>query len=226
MRPVSLLYLTYNRLEFTKISLPALLKRTNWDLVERFCLWDDSSEDGTWEYLNSLNLPKQTDLRQGSLHIITETMNQFIFSSDTNFIAKIDNDVIVEKGWLEACLSVLQSEKKLGFLGMEVYRKGVIIESGNFSYIAAEFIGGVGVFRRVAFQEGIIPLKEHLQPQFDNQYFGFTRYQQNQCKHWLKGFIQPCFIEEDLDYYHNTDNKKYKELTEKYVQKGWQRRQG
>lgn len=225
MRPVSLLYLTYNRLEFTKLSLPALIESINWRLIERFCLWDDNSEDGTRKYLNSIYLPDQTDLRQISIHKIAEIMNEFIFSSNTDFIAKIDNDIVVKRGWLEACLSVMQGEKRLGFLGMEVHREEETVKTGDFGYVPAEFTGGVGLFRRTAFQGKIVPLTEHSQPQFDNRYFGFTKYQRRQCRSWLKGFIQPCFIEEDLDYFHDIDNKKHKKLTELYVKKGYQRGQ-
>ena len=46
---INIVYLAWNRREFTKISLASIEKHTHWDAVNKFLLLDDFSEDGTWK---------------------------------------------------------------------------------------------------------------------------------------------------------------------------------
>ena len=46
---INVVYLAWNRREFTELSLASIEKHTNWDAVHKFLLLDDFSEDGTWE---------------------------------------------------------------------------------------------------------------------------------------------------------------------------------
>ena len=46
---INVVYLAWNRREFTELSLASIEKHTNWDAVHKFLLLDDFSEDGTGE---------------------------------------------------------------------------------------------------------------------------------------------------------------------------------
>ena len=46
---INVVYLAWNRREFTELSLASIEKQTNWNAVHKFLLLDDFSEDGTWE---------------------------------------------------------------------------------------------------------------------------------------------------------------------------------
>lgn len=48
---VDLLYVSYNRLEYTRASFEALLKHTDWSLVRRLYVADDESTDGSRDFL-------------------------------------------------------------------------------------------------------------------------------------------------------------------------------
>ena len=46
---INVVYLAWNRKEFTELSLASIERHTDWDAVNKFLLLDDFSEDGTWE---------------------------------------------------------------------------------------------------------------------------------------------------------------------------------
>src|SRR5512144_2239047 len=121
--PIELLYTTHNRKAFTEASLQALLQNTNWELVRRLHIADDRSRDGTYELLCAAarDIPVPVRLRQkhygGSVNGLIEAAQSV--TPTTEILAKIDNDVIVSPGWLEAMLEALASDPAVDALGME-----------------------------------------------------------------------------------------------------------
>jgi hypothetical protein len=53
---IDLLYVSFNRLEYTRQSFTALLEHTDWSLVRRLFVADDASTDGTATWLNDATL--------------------------------------------------------------------------------------------------------------------------------------------------------------------------
>jgi len=98
---VPVLMLTYNRLEYTKRSLAALIACEN---VLPFVI-DNGSTDGTEEYLNTEVKNDAVTLFNRENKGIAYAMNQFLkLTRGHKFVGKVDNDTIVEKDW---CLKML-----------------------------------------------------------------------------------------------------------------------
>ena len=119
---VDILYITYNRLPYTKETLPILLnsaKNTNIKIT----IVDNNSNDGTIEYLNSL---EHKNIRE----IIFNSKNQglvkptlkFWKNSNAKYVGKIDNDILVEKGWVEKLINAHEKVEDFGVIGCSHYR--------------------------------------------------------------------------------------------------------
>ena len=111
---VHLVYITYNRLPYTRLSLPSILA----DPSEEFSLtiWDNASEDGTQEYLkNEVNDPRIVDIVLSKENIgQTEAVNRIWDGSKSDFLGKLDNDCIMTPGWTRALAEAHRDIEKLG----------------------------------------------------------------------------------------------------------------
>lgn len=95
---IELLFLTCNRLHYTKLSLPALLS----DPTEEFSLiiWDNASTDGTEEYLASVEDPrivKKVFSREnvGGYQAIKDGLS----TSSADLVGIVADDMLVTPGW-------------------------------------------------------------------------------------------------------------------------------
>jgi len=126
---VDILYLTKNRLEFTRQSLAALMLNTNWELIRQVIIVDDGSVDGTEELCRKVCadllwigvyciLPKlPVGMAYGSPAAV---MNNFLMASQAaDVVCKIDSDVIVPPGCLDVCVNVMARRGDLDLLGIE-----------------------------------------------------------------------------------------------------------
>jgi glycosyltransferase involved in cell wall biosynthesis len=97
---IHIIYLTFNRLELTKQSLPALLN-SDPNIDYKVYIVDNASKDGTIEYLNKLDHPKiggisYNDINKG----ISPVTNKFWSETRATYIGKIDNDLVVPPNWI------------------------------------------------------------------------------------------------------------------------------
>lgn len=189
--PVPVLYLTYNRLDYTRQTLPALLERTP---LGRIYIVDNGSTDGTREYLESIEhegIERRIfpDTNTG----ISGAMNLFFeLTADQPYVAKIDNDTEVEEGWLEgllnaliwARLEIVQAKHFFTIAGIKDWAD--LLEKNRFktirvpmrisgckksNIILSPMVGGSGiVIRRDSIQEPI-PEKGYI--------FGWYQYQKD-----------------------------------------------
>jgi len=95
---IELMFLTCNRLHYTKLSLPALLS----DPTEEFSLtiWDNGSTDGTREFLASINDPRiaRKVLSKENVGAIPP-INEVFFNSSADLIGLVADDMLVTPGW-------------------------------------------------------------------------------------------------------------------------------
>jgi glycosyltransferase involved in cell wall biosynthesis len=230
---IDVLYVAYNRLEFTQASFQALLDNTNWGLVRWLHVHDDGSTDGTFEYLTEM--VRGLDGSLGSLVSITRidednrergpvaAMNRYlawnrgegdgVFNADepAEMFAKVDNDFVMPPGWLDDLHAVLSAHPDLDLLGCEP-----MMGLADGSHVAedARFIGGKGLMRTRAFANG------EMRPHGQNGYFGFTNWQM-ETEAVTKAWINPdlrCFGLDQLPI------PRWRKLTDIYERKGWQRR--
>lgn len=97
-KEVPVLFTTYNRLEYTKKALKALID-SNCGLITVF---DNNSQDGTADWLSKLSSKKVHLVLNKTNLGVSGAMNYFFANTrDAHFVAKVDNDTIVPKDWIE-----------------------------------------------------------------------------------------------------------------------------
>lgn len=201
---VDILYLAFNRLEFTIASLNQMLRATDPDPVNQLVIYDDGSTDGTQDLVAGfLDIATIRYTRNGSP---VGVMNDYLSRDDeTEYFAKIDSDVMLPHGWLDECISVMDAHPELDLLGIEAVGR---VGDGPRTYKRAEHVGGIGLFRRRAF-------KTLPEPQGR---FGFTAWQAR--PEVVTGWIQPSLNVVLLD---RVPVDPWLSLSNEYEAKGWQR---
>ncbi len=214
-RRVDLLYLACNRLEFTRETFATLLANTDWGCVRQLFVCDDGSRDGTREWLDGAarQAPASVRVLGTRFGSPVAAMAHFIESAEAPVLAKTDNDVMLPPGWLRQSLAVLDRHPQLSLLGIEaLYPPGDGPDVAR-SYAAAEFVSGLGLYRRCAFAR--------TRPAARQRWFGFEEWQAAQGPGLVRGWITPAlpvFLLDRLPF------APWAAHTASYVRRGWQRR--
>ncbi|MBN1846256.1 MAG: glycosyltransferase [Sedimentisphaerales bacterium] len=113
---IDILFLAYNRLPCTKISIPALLA----DPEEEFSLtlWDNGSTDGTREYLDSLDDPRivRTVFAKENVRL-QGAVNDLVERSKADLIGMVFEDILVTPGWTRTLAQAHADIPKFGMIG-------------------------------------------------------------------------------------------------------------
>lgn len=220
---IDLLYVAWNRLEFSKPSFDTLVANTDWDIVRILHVHDDGSIDGTAEYLERAAgyLPETVDVRFESKRLggpVAATNRHLDLCAhsaeieDVLAFVKLDNDVIVPPGWLDELTRVATANPGVDFLGIQPrFGPPVPGRCDQRGVEDARHIGGVGLIRYRAF--------EVCQPVPHGRY-GFTEFQ---CRHPenRKGWLTPDLPAFCLDL---VDLEPYASIAATHIEKGWARR--
>ncbi len=118
---VSIMMVTYNRLELTKQTVENIYKTVNFPF--EFIIIDNASTDGTIEYLNELNINKDNVYIKYNKENkgIAYGRNQSLVMANklnTEWYVTIDNDVLFHDGWLNECIDILKVNKNFGAIGV------------------------------------------------------------------------------------------------------------
>lgn len=113
----SIIVATYNQLDYTKTFYDSLLKNT--DQSYEIIFVDNSSTDGTREYLESLADEKENvNVIFNEVNLgFPKAINQAVALARGKYIIVVNNDIVVTKGWLEGLISVAESEGNIGIVG-------------------------------------------------------------------------------------------------------------
>lgn len=102
---LSIITLTYNKLEYTKKFVESLYKYTNdFELI----IVDNGSTDGTVEYLKSLNGIKTIFNSENAG--FSKGNNQGIEIAEGEYIGFLNNDILLYPNWFEECEKVFEKE--------------------------------------------------------------------------------------------------------------------
>lgn len=210
---IDVLYLSHNRLEYTRESFGRLCANTNWELVDRLYVYDDRSTDGTFEWLASTLLdppPVWSILIPHSLGSPVAVMNDWLDrrGGEVERFAKVDNDVAMPPGWLDVLNSVMDDDPRLELLGTEGGRMGD--NWPRWGWESCSHIGGVGLMKTSAFRRRPRPEA--------NGYYGFTSWQQHQNP--VRGWVTPDLRSVLLNL---IPVEPWLSLSDEYIAKGWQR---
>lgn len=169
---VPILMITWNRLEYTKRALDALLKADDVFLH----IFDNGSTDGTQKYLEEL--PNQVTMWFNAENSgIAMAMN--VFLKETNgfpIVGKVDNDTIIPKNFIAKMkphlehADIIQAKHHIipatHPLGWEGFTHNMKRENG---LIYNHYVGGSGVI----FKRNLVKLI----PQTDNKIMGWREFQ-------------------------------------------------
>jgi O-antigen/teichoic acid export membrane protein/GT2 family glycosyltransferase len=118
---VSIFIVTYNRLDYLKkciTSLRPALNDVNYELI----IWDNNSNDGTREYLKSIE-EANIKIHLKEKNIGTNAKHYAVEKCKGDFIIGIDDDVIeFPAGWLKTMLEAYKNIPKMGYLSTDVIR--------------------------------------------------------------------------------------------------------
>jgi hypothetical protein len=232
---IDVLYLAHQRKEFTAESLYMLCRNTPWDIA-RLSIYTDGAG---LEVPRAAALPRNVYFDCRSYGGPVAIMNQWLADDSrphAKLFAKIDNDVILPPGWLQACHAVMNAHPELDLLGIEpplsrtpaawaVGQPPAIPEDDpvvrslvNLTcaprYARCDAIGGIGMMRARAFAT-----HPPMQPHGPNGVGGFTDWQWRH-KDVVKGWIVPplpCFLLDRLPI------EPWVSLSREYIAQGWQR---
>lgn len=115
---VSVIVLTYNNLNFTKLCLNSLLHWSDYPNLE-IIIVDNNSSDDTPEYLAELNA------RYPTIQVIQNKTNEGfakgnnigLIAATGDYLVLLNNDTIVTPGWILTMLRHLQADPSIGLIG-------------------------------------------------------------------------------------------------------------
>jgi len=126
----TLMMVTYNRLELTKIALSHIFENTKYPF--NFSIVDNGSEDGTVNYLEEIlesqlkamdNLIDYQIVKNTENRGIAIGRNQGLAASSKwgdDWLATIDNDVYVPNGWLGEAIAIMEANRQYGSIGVNM----------------------------------------------------------------------------------------------------------
>jgi O-antigen biosynthesis protein len=132
-KKVSIIIAVYNQLPYTKMAVDSILANTDPSLFE-FIMVDNGSRPEMKAYFDSLKgRADVTYIRNESNAGPIRAINQGIKASGADYIMAIHNDVIImEKGWLDKIISVMDKDPSIGIAGLagrkEIYDTGSVNE--------------------------------------------------------------------------------------------------
>ena len=113
---IHLVMMTYNRLDYTREALPALLADPEEDFV--LTIWDNGSTDGTREFIRQVSDPRVvevvlSDENKGQAYVT----NKIWEDSEADLVGKVDNDCVVTPGWTRPLARAHADLPELGVVG-------------------------------------------------------------------------------------------------------------
>ncbi len=209
-----ILFLCWNRLEYTKTALRCLKRNTDWTQVSRLVVYDDGSTDGTddyaEEYCSTINVPA-FEMRRIHFGAPAATMNDYLATCEAPKFVKLDNDIAVPPGWNSVLEDVMMRHPNVELLGMEY---GQTLpgppEDGVYHAMPCRHIGGVGMMRTSAFHR--------LPSIMARGRSGFTEWQHRWCP--SRAWVNPDLPVVHLD---RLRHDRWGDLAAEYIANGWMR---
>jgi SAM-dependent methyltransferase len=142
---------------------------------------------------------------------VVTSMLHFVDAAEAPILAKLDSDAVVPPAWLRQSLAVLDRHPELMLLGIEAMNPHGAGLDLNRSYTPAEFISGLGLYRRSAFAGD--------RPEPFETYYGLEEWQQARPE-VVRGWINPAIPLFLLD---RLPLEPWATFSSRYVERGWQR---
>ena len=121
--------LALNNLNLTRQCIESIFEKTEGEY--RICVFNQGSDDGTKEYLDGLGDRIDVIHSPGNVGFVAGN-NRVIERYPENDVVLLNNDTIVEEGWLKALSDCAYSDPAVGIVGAKlVYPDGLLQEAGG-----------------------------------------------------------------------------------------------
>lgn len=196
---IELALVTWNRLEYTRLTIDRLLSDPTEDF--ELSIWDNDSTDGTREYLRS----EVSDPRIRQIHYSDENVGQVaavnaIWSaSNADLLGKVDNDCLQTPGWTRTLSAAHRDVPRLGAVACWHYFPD------DFDYERAEHKiqthNGHQIFRHPwTCGSGVVIKRSSFHELGPMQGLSTTPYWMEMAKHgYINGFYYPLVYQEHMD---------------------------
>ena len=159
---VPILFCTFNRVEFTKEALKALIKNTNRPF--KLFIYDCGSTDITRDYLRIVKLNVEAEIFFSKGRISCDMANNDFFTRTLNYkyLAKVDNDSILPPKWLSSHIKFLKKNNLNAVTAMHYSfsRKAVeIMEAHAKGDFTESLAGGSGILYRGDLYDKLGPIQ-------------------------------------------------------------------
>ena len=116
-KPVSIIILTWNALDYTKKCVHSIQNHTNYP--HEIVFVDNASTDGTVEYLRKLikERPNYKLIENHENKGFAVGNNQGVAIATGEYVMLLNNDVLISDGWLESLVESLEIDKNIGMVG-------------------------------------------------------------------------------------------------------------
>lgn len=196
---IELLFVSHNRLDYTKLALPSLLA----DPTEEFSLtiWDNGSTDDTRDYLSSVDdarIVRKVFARE-NVHL-HGAANDFFSKSSADLVGIIPNDFLVTPGWTRPLAQAHADVDKFGMIGCwhlgleffdEARAKHKIQKFGRHQVLRHPWTGGGA---------GLVKLKIIRECGFLQSNSTPEYWKQMTLRGYINGFYFPLIYVEHMDY--------------------------
>jgi len=115
---VSLILVTHNAIELTRLCLESLDRRTDWPALEILAV-DNGSSDGTRQWLEEEAARRGSGFRLIAFpdnRGFAPAVNAAAAAARGDFLCLLNNDTIVTRGWLSALVRHLERDRSLGMV--------------------------------------------------------------------------------------------------------------
>ena len=198
---IDILMVTYNRPQYTRMSLPRLLDTC--DESMRVWIWHNGNDAETLEVVRSFaDHPRVHEFHHSPENVrLRIPTNWFWSRARGQYLTKVDDDLLMPDGWAQTLRTLHEAEPRLGVISCFSYRpedhrpelaqKKVITVGGGHRILQNCWVEGAGhLIKRECIEES--------GPLQDNQ--SFTNY----CIHlasrgWINGWPYPFIYMENMD---------------------------
>ena len=210
---IALIYLTYNRFYYTKETLPALLNSSKYPFKVRIV--DNGSTDETVEFLKELSHPNiETIIFNKKNEGLVKPTKKFWKETDAELVGKIDNDILVPKGWISTLIEAHKKIPELGVAGFCHFRKedfnndivrNKVLEK-NGTYLRGQpWIGGNYLMKSIHINKFFKRYSRSWKFLSNRSFHGFTKFQRILTENGLlNGYV--CDQEKNLLFWEHIDD--------------------
>jgi GT2 family glycosyltransferase len=121
---ISIVLITYNRLKLLKLNVEQVLSKTS-ALTKEIIIWNNSSTDGTEQYLESIKHDQRLNIIHHKENIGVNARSRAFALATGEYLISLDDDVIdAPHNWDKTMLEAFQKIPKIGYLSANIIDDG------------------------------------------------------------------------------------------------------